>query len=57
MRSTLKKFLLIPKSSPNEIIDKMCGYSVGRIYGILEDWNKKLIQREVYEIIPSYEFA
>ena len=48
MRRTLKKFMLLPKSAPNDIMDKLCNYSTNRIYGILEDWNKTLCRRDIY---------
>lgn len=56
MRITLKKFLLVPRSTPNNIIDKLCNYSTGRIYGILDNWNNTLSKRDIF-YVPEDEFA
>ena len=38
MRKTLKKFMLLPRSCPNEIIDSMTNYSTAFINELINHW-------------------
>lgn len=45
MRVTLKKFLLLPKSAPNQIVDIMVNYGKIKTKSLVEDWEKIAMKR------------
>lgn len=45
MRLTLKKFLLIPKSAPNLIVEMMVNYGKIKVKKVVEEWEKIAMER------------